>query len=197
MAVAMQFGAVSALLLETAVTAGPRRGVAAGLGVATVDLAYAAVAVVAGGAAKAALADHRPELRVAAAAMLALIALRGLAAVLRDRSPSVPGHAPVGSPARQHGSPPAHYVRFLALTTINPVTIVYFASVASSLSLAGYSARVAFVIAAGVASAIWHLLLTLAAGHAGRWLTPPIQRAVAITGRLVVLGVAVRFALAI
>jgi hypothetical protein len=53
------------------------------------------------------------------------------------------------------------------------------------------------VIAAGVASAIWHLLLTLAAGHAGRWLTPPIQRAVAITGRLVVLGVAVRFALAI
>jgi hypothetical protein len=74
---------------------------------------------------------------------------------------------------------------------------VYFASVATSLSLNGFSARVAFVIGAGGASGIWQLFLALAAGYAGLRLTPPIRRAVAIAGRLAVLGVALRFALTI
>jgi Na+/phosphate symporter len=68
--------------------------------------------------------------------------------------------------------------------------------VAASLSLAGVSARLAFVIGVGAASGIWHVLLTLAAGHAGRRMTLAMQRLVAIGGRLVVFGMAVRFALA-
>ncbi len=88
------------------------------------------------------------------------------------------------------------YLRFVALTAINPLTIVYFASVATSVSLGGAPSRFAFVIGAGGASAVWHLSLTLAAGHAGRRLTPAIQRAISIVGRLVVLGIAVRLALA-
>jgi threonine/homoserine/homoserine lactone efflux protein len=196
-AIAMQFGAVSALLLETAITAGPRVGVSAGLGVATVDVAYAAVAVVAGAAAHAALASHEAQLRAIAAATLALIAARGLRGVVRDLSPSRPARPPVVGAARRYGSALAQYLRFLALTAINPLTIVYFASVAASVSLPGPSARVAFVIGAGAASAIWHAFLTLAAGHAGRRLTPATQRAVTIVGRLIVVGAAVRFALAI
>ena len=47
LAIAMQVGAVSVLLIEAAVVAGPRVGVAAGLGVATADLGYAAVAAAA------------------------------------------------------------------------------------------------------------------------------------------------------
>jgi arginine exporter protein ArgO len=91
---------------------------------------------------------------------------------------------------------PAQYVRFLTITTVNPLTIVSFASVAASLSLTGFLARVAFVTGVGAASASWHLSLTLAAGHAGRRITPAIQRAVSIGGRLIVLAVAMRFALA-
>jgi hypothetical protein len=49
----------------------------------------------------------------------------------------------------------------------------------------------------GAASASWQLLLTLAAGHGGRRIAPAMRRAVAVGGRLLVLGVAVRFALAI
>src|SRR4051812_50228244 len=49
LAIAMQFGAVSLLLVETAVAGGPRVGIAAGMGVATVDLLFAAAAAVAGG----------------------------------------------------------------------------------------------------------------------------------------------------
>jgi threonine/homoserine/homoserine lactone efflux protein len=197
LAIAMQFGAVSALLLETAVTAGPRAGAAAGLGVATVDLGFAAVAVVAGAAARASLAGHETELKAAAAVTLAAIALRGLRSLMRDRSPSKPARTPVGPAPRRHASPSAQYVRFLIITTINPLTIVSFASVAASLSLTGLFARAAFVTGVGAASASWQLIVTVAAGHAGRRITPPIQRALALGGRVVVLGAALRFALAV
>jgi hypothetical protein len=38
-------------------------------------------------------------------------------------------------------------------------------------------------------------VLTLAAGHAGRWITPGIQRGLAIGGRLVVLAIAAHLGL--
>ena len=195
--IAMQFGAVGALLVETAISAGSRSGVAAGLGVATVDLAFAAVAVVAGGEVRAVLAGHGADLRAAAAVSLSVIAMRGLGSVVRAPLSSDPARAHAASLSCGCGSPAAQYVRFLALTAINPLTIVYFASVAASLSLAEVSARLAFVVGVGVASGIWHVLLTLAAGHAGRRMTPAMQRLVAIGGRLVVFGMAVRFALAV
>jgi hypothetical protein len=47
----------------------------------------------------------------------------------------------------------------------------------------------------GAASTGWHVLLTLAAGHAGRWITPRIQRGLAIGGRLAVLAIAAHLAL--
>ena len=47
LAVAVQVGAVSLLVAETAMTGGPRAGVAAGMGVATADLGFAAVVLAA------------------------------------------------------------------------------------------------------------------------------------------------------
>ncbi len=197
-AIATQFGAVSALLLETAVVAGPRRAAAAGLGVASVDFVYAAMAVEAGAAARVVLASHEAELKAAAALALTFTAVRGLRSIIRDpaRVPAAASEPTLGTtrrplPARDQ------YLRFVALTAINPLTIVYFASVATSVSLGGVPSRFAFVIGAGGASAVWHLSLTLAAGHAGRRLTPALQRAVSILGRFVVLTIAVRLALAV
>ncbi len=66
-AIATQFGGVSALLLETAVVAGPGRAAAAGLGVASADFAYAALAVGAGAFARVVLASHEAEIKAAAA----------------------------------------------------------------------------------------------------------------------------------
>lgn len=192
----MQFGAVGTLLVETAITAGPRAGVAAGLGVATIDLAFAAVAVIAGGEARAVLAGYEPDLRAAAAVMLAVVAVRGLRTVMRAPASSDRAGAHAVSPPLRDGPPAAQYARFLALTAINPLTIVYFASVAASLSLTGFAGRVAFVIGAGAASGIWHVLLTLAAGRAGRRMSLATQRLTAIGGRLIVFGMAVHLALA-
>jgi threonine/homoserine/homoserine lactone efflux protein len=196
--VAAQFGAVGALLLETAVRAGPRAGAAAGLGVASVDVAYTAGAVVAGGAARAGLAAHQAEVKAVAAVILALVGGHGLWVLTRGTSPDQRAHAaPVSDVPRRSGAPSAQYLRFVGLTAINPLTLVYFGSVTASLSLSGVAERVAFVAGAGTASALWHLALSLAAGHAGRWLTPRIQRVVSIAGRMAVVVMAIRLAVAV
>jgi len=184
-AIAMQVGAVSLLLIEASVVAGPRVGVAAGMGVATADLGYAAVAAAAGGAAGAALSSHESEIKIFAALVLAAIAVHGLLR-LRTEPPAA---------VTEDGAAGSHYLRFLAITGANPLTIASFAAVAAALSLDGPGAAVAFALGVGAASAAWHLVLPLAAGHAGRWVTPGIRRALAIGGRLVVLAIAVHLAL--
>ena len=185
LAVAVQVGAVSLLVVETAMRGGSRAGVAAGMGVATADLGFATVAAAAGGAASAALAGHENEIRLCAAAFLAAVAVHGLA---RLRS----------APAADSASiPPAAsvYRRFLAITAVNPLTIASFAAIAASLSLEGAAAAAAFALGAGLASAAWHLLLPLAAARAGAWITPRRQRGLAVAGRLAVLAIAANLAL--
>jgi threonine/homoserine/homoserine lactone efflux protein len=188
LAVAMQVGAVSLLLVEASVAAGSRAGVAAGMGVATIDFGFAAIAAATGGVVGPALAGHEREIRIAGALVLAMIALRGLVALARER-----GSCPVG--ASPGGTPRAHYARFLAITAANPLTIASFAAVAAGLTLDGPGSAAAFAAGVGAASAGWHVVLTLAAGHAGRWITPPIRRRLAIGGRVVVLAIAAHLAL--
>jgi threonine/homoserine/homoserine lactone efflux protein len=197
LAIAMQIGAVSLLLVETSVSRGMRIGVASGLGVATVDLLFAAAAAVAGGTAGAVLSEHEGEIRVVAATTLAGIALYGLVAIWAERAKAAP---PAARDARARavavgGGPGAHYLRFFAITSVNPLTIASFAAVATSLPAGDAAAAVAFAAGAGAASAGWHLLLTAAAGHAGRWITPGIQRGLAIGGRAAVLLIAAHLAL--
>jgi threonine/homoserine/homoserine lactone efflux protein len=190
LAIAMQVGAISLLLVETAVAGGVRIGLAAGLGVATVDLLFAAVAAVAGGTAGAVLSEHETEIRLVAATTLAAIAVHGLATLRRrraERAETAPGAARAGAGA--------HYVRFFALTSVNPLTIASFAAVATSLPLGNPGAATAFAAGVGGASAGWHVALTAAAGRAGRWITPRIERALAVGGRLAVLAIAAHLAL--
>jgi threonine/homoserine/homoserine lactone efflux protein len=194
LAIAMQVGAVSLLLIEASIVGGPRVGVAAGMGVATADLAFAVVAAVAGGSAGAALSGHASEIKVVAAVVLAAIAVHGLLALRRERSTGDGDAGAAPSLAAGRG-PRDHYARFLAITSANPLTIASFAAVATALSFAGPAAALAFAAGVGLASAGWHLALTLAAGHAGRWITPRIRRALAIGGRILVLLSALRLAL--
>jgi threonine/homoserine/homoserine lactone efflux protein len=192
LAIAMQVGAVSLLLVEASVVAGPRVGVAAGMGVAAADLGFAAIAAAAGGAAGAALSGREGEIRVVAAIVIAVIAVHGLIELARERTDA----STVGSPSASHGTgPSAHFARFLAITAANPLTIASFAAVAAALSLDGPVAAAAFTAGVGIASAAWHALLTLAAGHAGRWMTPRVRRGFAVAGRLAVLAIAAHLAL--
>lgn len=187
--IAMQVGAVSLLVVETAVTGGVRVGVAAGLGVATADLAFGAAAAVAGGTAGAVLSEHEAEIRLVAATTLVAIALHGLAGLRRSRSERAAADAEVDA-----GRARGHYLRFLAITSVNPLTIASFAAVATSLPLGNPAAATAFAAGVGGASAGWHVALTVAAGHAGRWITPRVQHGLAVGGRVGVLLLAAHLA---
>jgi threonine/homoserine/homoserine lactone efflux protein len=193
-AIAIQVGAVSLLLVETSVVGGPRIGLAAGMGVATVDLAFAAIAVAAGGLVGAALASHEAEIRLVAAAVLAGIAIHGLIGLRRARSSE--GDDPHGADERPLRNAAREYMRFIAITAANPLTIASFAAVAASLSLGGPAAAVAFAAGVGIASGGWHLILSLAAGHAGRWITERVRLGLAVGGRMAVLAIAAHLAVA-
>jgi threonine/homoserine/homoserine lactone efflux protein len=186
-AIAMQIGAISLLLIETAVAGGTAAAVAAGMGVATVDLAFGGVAAATGGAAGAALTRHEDAIRIVAAVVLAAIAIYGLIGVLRRRGSAVP--AARATPAG------GHYARFVAMTAANPLTIASFAAVAAATAPRGAGAAIAFVAGIGLGSAAWHLVLALGAGQARRWITGRARDAIALGGRVVVLGIAVHLAL--
>ena len=142
LAIAMQVGAVSLLLVEAAVVSGPRVGVAAGMGVATADLGFAVIAAAAGGAAGAALSSHETEIRVIAAIVIAAIALHGLIALRRERKEETPSKTLIGG---GESGPRTHFTRFLAITAANPLTIASFAAVlAAYLDAGGPSGNLGF-----------------------------------------------------
>jgi threonine/homoserine/homoserine lactone efflux protein len=188
-AVAVQIGAVTLLLIDVALAHGPRTAAAAGLGVATVDLAFAALAALAGGLGGTIVSRHHEEIDLIAAATLAAMAISGMAATLRAGPEPEPQ-------TRTTQRPRSAYGRFLAVTAANPLTIVSFAAIAAALSLAGALSAAAFACGVGIGSAAWQLMLALAASRAGRNLGARGRRTMAIVGRLGVLAIAAHLALA-
>ena len=130
-----------------------------------------------------------------AATLVAAIAVHGLIGLAREGAPGGTPVPAIAAPVGGRVAPRGHFARFLAITAANPLTIASFAAVAAALSLDGPLAAAAFAGGVGLASAAWHLSLTLAAGHAGRWMTPRVRRGFAIAGRLAVLALAAHLAL--
>jgi arginine exporter protein ArgO len=151
-AIAVPIGAVGALLVTLTARTSFRVGAAGALGVASVDGAYATLAVVAGAALSALLDPVATPLRIASG--LVLLAVAALTAV----------HA-VGTGGRARGTtilgPGRAYAVFVALTAVNPTTVVYFAAVVlGNRHLVSTPAEgVVFVLAAFAASASWQLVL--------------------------------------
>ena len=121
--------AIAVLIVEVGIRCGFRCAAAAGAGAATADLPYAGLAVI-GGAALAGVAESvdRP-LRIVSSAVLVVIAVVGLRRVGRTRE-----SVEFSSPDRRELA--GTYARFVALTIINPTTIIYFAAVIVGLGVA-------------------------------------------------------------
>ncbi len=175
LAIAVPVGAVSTLIVMLGAQRGWRVGAAAGLGAATVDGAYAAVALTAGAALAPVLEAHRTALRWSAAAVLVAVAV-ALARPAWHR-PAAPAQRTDGPQARL--GPRRAYASVLGLTAVNPATVVYFAAlvagpVAGATRTAGQ--RTAFVLGALLGSAAWQLLLAGAGASVGTLLTGPRGR---------------------
>ena len=120
-AVAVPVGAIGAHLVALSASAPWRTGVAAALGVATADLVYAAVAVVGGAVLAPAVERAAAPLRwTSAAVLLALAAHTAVGALRPVRAVAVP-------------TPRGAFVRLLALTLVNPMTVLTFSALVVGL----------------------------------------------------------------
>lgn len=190
--VAVPLGAVGVLLLEEG-----RRGRAAAVGaacaVAFVDMAYAALATALGAWLAPALAGWEGWARAGSAAVLAVVAVRGLLGLRRAPVPAVTGAATVavagsgaagevagGGPAA--GGPGRTFLRFAALTAVNPATALYFAAFVTGgggphgPGGGGGLSGAAFVAGVLLASLTWQQLLAAVGVSLGARLSERARR---------------------
>jgi len=192
--VAIPVGAIAVLIVEAAVRRGFRIGAAAGAGAATADGVYALIAVVAGAALATLIEPYAVPLRLASAAVLVAIAVRGLAGLRRAADSATTAEDDVAS-----AGPGAvgTYVRFLGLTILNPMTVVYFAALVLGLPAIGSGApdRIVFVVAAFLASLSWQTLIAAFGALVHHRLPAGAATLTSLVGNCIVLLFAVSIAL--
>lgn len=185
--IAIPVGAVAILIVNTAIAYGFPAGFMAGAGAATADFAYAFLAVVAGTVIATWLEPYQTPLRAVSGVVLIGLALIGLLALRR------PSQAESARPGAS--SPLRVYLRFVGITLVNPLTVIYFtafilgrgsASLGSSMA-----ANTAFVLGAGLASLSWQTLLAVLGGLAGSRLTPRFRILTTSAGNLLVLALGI------
>lgn len=164
-AIAVPVGAVAVMIVAVSARTSWRTGAAAGLGVATVDGGYAAVAVVAGTAVARALEPVAEALT--AASVVVLLAIAGLTLVHAFR--------PERSDDRvaRPWTPLRAWLTFAAITAINPATVLYFAAIVlgGTVEIDGAGEGLLFVAAAFVASASWQVFVASIGTGLGHWIT--------------------------
>lgn len=187
--IAIPVGAIAILILGTGMRCGFLCAAAGGAGAATADLIYATVAVTVGAAAARMLEPWAVPIRLASALVLVALAVWGMAGLRRTT------HQPLGTVIVSRGEMAATYGRFLGLTIINPLTVIYFTSMVLGNAVGrpvGVAAATVFAVGAFAASLSWQLLLA-GIGAFGRRGLPPSARMVAlVVGNLIILGLAVR-----
>lgn len=184
--IAMPVGAIGVLIAGLSARTSLRIGAAAGLGAATADGVYALAAVAGGAVVASAIAPVAAPLRWAGA--LILLALAGWTAREAIRRPGV----------TERGEHPATVLRaytgVLALTLLNPATVIYFAALV--LGSGGAGGGVWFVAGAFLASASWQLLIAGGGCLVGRFLTGDRGRLLtALVSSGVIAALAVRLLL--
>lgn len=179
--IAVQVGAITVLIITLSAQHSLRTGWAAGMGTATADGLYALLAATAGTGVAALLRPIAGPMRLVAAAVLLLIAAKGLTTVLRARrAERCAAEAESAAPPRESPRRPlGAYLQVLGLTMLNPLTIIYFSTLVLGLH-AGHSWTfldgTVFVLAAFAASACWQSVLAVGGAVLGRALTGPRGR---------------------
>ncbi|MCO1615059.1 LysE family transporter [Micromonospora sp. CPM1] len=203
--VAIPVGAIAILILGLSARTSFRVGAAAALGVATADGLYAAVAALGGAAVASGLAPFASPLRlVAAGVLLALACLTAWRALrppapTHPPSPSATTHPPgtTQEPGARGGldTPVRAFGAVLALTLLNPATVVYFVALVlgrGDVLDSGPPAAAAFTLGVFLASASWQVLIAGGGSLIGRALTGARGRRVtALLSSVIIAALAV------
>lgn len=188
-AIAIPVGPIGVLIVDRGVKRGFRDAAMAGLGTAGADLVYATLAATTGAVVASIVRPILTPLRLVAVVVLVAIALWNLRGAFHRVEPSDLPHVAGGRT----------FFTFLGLTLLNPVTVIYFASLIVGLDLTSASSleKAVFVGAAFLASASWQLFLAGSAALAGARFGPKTRSATAALGSLVILGFALRMVLSL
>jgi arginine exporter protein ArgO len=191
LAVAMPIGAVGSYLVGLAARERTATALAAALGIASVDGAYAILAGVGGTGLHAMLTEVSGWLTYAAAVTLVVVAVHTMRTAFRRYRGDIQTRSQLSrlTPARA-------YFSLVALTAINPATVVTFAAVVvgrtSSAGGSSWPAVALFALGAFLASASWQLLLAGGGSLLGRLLrTRRGQLRISLCSAFVMLGLAV------
>ena len=176
--IAAAVGPISLLVIRRTLAEGRAIGLASGMGVATADGTYGAIAAFGLTALTDVLVDQRRVLGIVGGAFLLWLAWRTLR--------SVPGDAATTT-GRRRGLIGA-YASVLGLTLTNPMTILSFAALFVGLRVTGGDAAGAALLTAGVfaGSAAWWLVLVGAIGVARSRLTPTGMRRINVASGLLI-----------
>lgn len=187
LAIAMPLGAIGLLLLRLGMLHGFRSAAAAALGVGSVDLAYCGIAVTAGSHAFGLVTSWGAAPMVVSGVVVIGIGAYQLVGSLK------PADASASAPAR--GSAFAIFGRFVALTAMNPLTVLYFIALGGVLgsTTSGLGAKAAFVAGTGIASISWQMGLAGVGAIMHRAISARTARTLGIVASAVVmvLGAAV------
>lgn len=182
-AIAMPPGAVTSLIVRIGLQRGFRSALAAGWGTATVDGVYCVVAVLAGAALVPLLGAIDPPLRVATGVVLIGLGVRGMLSARRE---------PASAGALDARDLIATYVRFIAITMVNPATLAYFIAVALGFAGAVLNDAFAFVVGVFAASLTWHAILAVLSGSLHGRLGPNARAILTIVANGVVIALGLR-----
>lgn len=185
--IAIPVGAIAVLIVQVGIRCGFRCAFSAGAGAATADFAYSIVAVAGGVALADVIGDIGEPFRWVSASALVVIAVLGL-----YHARKAPASATVD--ARIRTEYVRTYFKFLGLTVINPMTVIYFTAIVLGLGLADgltFGQGILFVTGAFLASLSWQTLLAGIGSFAGNRLPRRFQVGAVVLGNLVVLAMAV------
>ena len=177
--IAAAVGPISLLVIRRTLAEGQVVGLASGLGVATADGTYGAIAAFGLSAVTSILVDARPVLGLVGGVFLLWLAWTTARAEPHD---------PASAPPRRGGMVGA-YLSILGLTLTNPMTILSFAALFAGLGVAGRDLIESAALTAGVflgSCGWWVVLTTVASKLRSRITTAWIRRINVVSG--VVIG---------
>lgn len=182
-AIAMPPGAVTSLIVRIGLQRGFPSALAAGWGTATVDGVYCVVAVLGGAALVPLLGAIDPPLRVVTGVVLVGLGVRGtLSARAEPKTAGAPDARALV----------ATYVRFIAITMVNPATLAYFIAIALGFAGAVLNDARAFVVGVFAASLTWHATLAILSGSLHGRLGPNARTVLTIVANGVVIALGLR-----
>jgi threonine/homoserine/homoserine lactone efflux protein len=181
--IAAAVGPISLLVMRRTLAEGRGVGLVSGIGVATADGLYGAIAAFGLGAVTQVLVDARPVLGVAGGVFLLWLAWTTARAAPHDSA---------AAPPRRGGLAGA-YLSILGLTLTNPMTILSFGALFAGLGVMSGDTAGAALITSGVflGSAAWWVVLTAIVSVVRTRITTAWIRRINVASGFVIGGLAI------